>query len=156
MSANRVAASHTETAPNGQSLHISPALLPTQQIWIESPFVATPRLLLGRESLCLQGFPVGLRPGLLTEFPEALMADLAGNAMSLPIVLALCMSAIAAMPWNAEGASAPVVSSATELEQAMQMLAGLPSQAAEAALGSSSDDQSSPSAGADTKKRRNV
>lgn len=141
MSVNRVATSHQETTASGQVLHISPALLPTHQLWVDAPAMGSPRLLLGREALRLQGFPVGLRPDLLGAFSESLMTDLAGNMMTLTIVLALVMSSVAALPWDADGASAGAQpSSEHEVEDVLQMLASLPAVAV-AATGNSENDE---------------
>ena len=63
------------------------------------------RLLLGREALMLQGFPVcsdevseSLRHNAVSEH---LMHDLAGNAMTLHVLLAVTQSAVAALTWRA-------------------------------------------------------
>ena len=89
--------------------HISPTMMPKQALWVERGVES--RLLLGREALTLQGFPANAflkvldrqRPlaGIDATFPtEALMSDLAGNAMAVPIVLAMLQAAFAALEWR--------------------------------------------------------
>ena len=66
------------------------------------------RLLLGREALILQGFPVevflqkvreNLEP-TETMPSESLMMDLAGNAMALPAILAMLQAGFCALDWR--------------------------------------------------------
>ncbi|CAJ1455628.1 unnamed protein product [Effrenium voratum] len=84
--------------------HLAPTMMPKRS-----------RLLLGREALTLQGFPASTfvrelsqhQPlaWLQSDFPsESLMADLAGNAMALPVVLAMLQAAFAALEWQQPGA----------------------------------------------------
>ena len=67
------------------------------------------RMMLGREYPCIQGFPIDLiekmdsrprtsRPARF--FSERTMADLPGDGLSIPISLALIMSAMATLPWQ--------------------------------------------------------
>lgn len=102
-SMNRVAVSHEESEVGGAIRHVCPAVLPTQMLWLDPPSIGAPRLMLGREALLVQGFPIGLRPDLTTEFTEGFMQDLAGNMMTLPVLLAMVVSTIAALPWKGTG-----------------------------------------------------
>lgn len=146
--------------------HLAPTLLPKMNLWIEpAGRVAEPRLMLGREALMFQGFPIlaflralrdvrasaksdsgnkdaasdgeldsewppakksrqglpaGQRgagpadqrpskpPRLLQSYrpSEQLMQDLAGNAMSLPVVLTILQCAFAALGWKSGAAVA--------------------------------------------------
>ena len=98
--------------------HTLPTLLPKMLLWCEREG----RVLLGREALMCQGFPVlpflaalELQPQRPEDasaasadrppawYPsEALMADLAGNAMALPVVLAIIQSTCVALSWKEE------------------------------------------------------
>ena len=106
-SMNRVAVSHEEAEAGGGIRHVCPAVLPTQMLWLDPPAIGAPRLMLGREALVVQGFPIGLRPDLTTEFTEGFMQDLAGNMMTLPVLLAMVVSTIAALPWKGTGGKLP-------------------------------------------------
>ena len=81
--------------------HCAAAVLPNQMMMVFTaghPF----RLLLGREALVLQGFP-SEDPSLselIASASEAQMADLAGNMVSTPILLALAMAAISSVSWK--------------------------------------------------------
>ena len=83
-------------------------VLPRMVLWCE----AQNRLVLGREALLMQGFPVQpflqILAARMETMPlaqqwhpsEALMMDLAGNAMALPVVLAMVQCALAALNWK--------------------------------------------------------
>ena len=78
-----------------------PTMLPGQLLWVESQ----QRLLTGEEALNFQGFPilkllgkVGVLPPELTA--QGLLHDLAGNAMALPVLLAMIQAALASMAWK--------------------------------------------------------
>ena len=63
-----------------------------------------PRILLGRESLALQGFPIDVLDKMGTSpnkdyLKEALLGDLAGNMVSTPVMLATVMATMAAVSW---------------------------------------------------------
>ena len=58
------------------------------------------RLLLGEETMILQGFPIANLPALVRETPNHLLNDLAGNAVSMPVLLALVMSTVSAVDWR--------------------------------------------------------
>ena len=144
--------------------HVCPTLLAKMTLWLErSSDGSKARLLLGREALSLQGFPVyaflevlgscafgadeekgpqagsaqtetkascaaaaptkpGGRPASQLQGPlagkvdrppagfpsEGLMADLAGNMMSLPVLMAVAQSALACIQWKDIEVSTPV------------------------------------------------
>lgn len=95
---------------------VAPTMLPGQVLWVESQG----RLLTGFEALMWQGFPV--KPFWdKSDFvvpdeceSQSFLHDLAGNAMALPVVLAIFQSALAAIPW----AGAASDSAAGSAEQA--------------------------------------
>ena len=84
-------------------------MMPAQIMLVFRPDAdAQPRLLLGEEALLMQGFPVSLMtPAAVSETTNALMADIAGNMVSLPVLLALTMATIAAIPWRAPTHATP-------------------------------------------------
>jgi site-specific DNA-cytosine methylase len=112
--------------------HVCPTLLSKQAMWVEPPGSSSQaRLLLGREALLLQGFPIKAFlefldrfrqnqrsssegplagwDGLPTGFPtETLMADLAGNGMALPVLLAVTQSALACLCWRSTEMVPPI------------------------------------------------
>ena len=89
---------HAETGK-----HVAPAQLPTQIVWI-SDGTSPGRLQLGREALIYQGFPIALVPTLVNSSTEALMHDLGGNMMGLPVVLAISMALFASVSWASTAA----------------------------------------------------
>jgi site-specific DNA-cytosine methylase len=79
--------------------HVAPTQMPGQLVWVCAAG-SQPRLLLGREALLLQGFPVGRTQALADSVAESFLQDLAGNAMALPVVLAVLMATVAAVSWK--------------------------------------------------------
>ena len=59
-----------------------------------------PRLLLGEEMLLLHGFPVSAVSDLVNRTENQVLADLAGNMVSSPIMLILLMSSVACVEWS--------------------------------------------------------
>ena len=81
--------------------HCASTVLPNQLQMVFAqgqPF----RLLLGREALVLQGFPSqdATLSELIGSFSENQMADLAGDMVSTPVMLAMAMAAISAVSWR--------------------------------------------------------
>lgn len=116
---------NSNTWKQDASKHVMSTVLPKMALWCE----AQGRLVLGREALLMQGFPV--KPFLeilaahMEAMPlaqqwhpsEALMMDLAGNAMALPVVLAMVQCALAALNWKGptpSGQAAPLALSQSE------------------------------------------
>ena len=79
-------------------------MLPKQIIMVFNQ-VARPRLLLGYEAMVFQGFPMALMSSAIRSSKECLLKDLAGNMVSLPVMLAVTMATISSMPWR-QGACA--------------------------------------------------
>ena len=85
---------------------VAPTMMPSQQLWVES----RDRLLTGYEALIMQGFPIipyynkQLQTLFLSDSLDAqgFLHDLAGNAMALPVVLAIFQSGLASVPWLVE------------------------------------------------------
>ena len=79
--------------------HLAPTMLPGQLLWCD--LLDPPRFVLGREALRFQGFPVDqflAHKDNEYEASEALMQELAGNAMAVPVVLAV-LQALMATVW---------------------------------------------------------
>jgi hypothetical protein len=113
-------------------IHIAPAILPTQLMLItgSADGVEKPeqvRLLLGEEALIFQGFPTALlynHPSFVPLYPNAMsnanMVDIAGNMVTLPILLALVLAAFSSVTWRAvkEGDEAAIESTEEEMASA--------------------------------------
>lgn len=63
--------------------------------------------------------------GDLSSFDDPLLQELAGNAMTFPVVLALLMSTFAAVPWGTVTEVVPP-STDVEVQRAMDLLESLP------------------------------
>ena len=93
---------------------VAPTMMPEQIIWI-SDRVYGSRLLLGREALMFQGFPVQKVIDLANDTSEHHLQSLAGNSFGFTVVLALLMSTFAAVDWRSP--SGPEV--ASELQSSL-------------------------------------
>ena len=97
----RISTRSAVSESESEARHCAAAVLPSQMMMVfapDQPF----RLLLGREALVLQGFPsqdTSLSE-LIENTSEALMADLAGNMVSTPIMLTMAMAAISSVSWR--------------------------------------------------------
>ena len=74
-------------------------MMPHQKVWVHTPN-GEERLLLGREALVLLGFPVRLVEEHLDQVTDAFQHDLAGNAMSFLVLLAVAQSGFASLNWR--------------------------------------------------------
>lgn len=129
--------------------HVAPTMLPGQLFFVE--ILTPPRLMLGREALLFQGFPalgflslvedMGVnvfeeveedvaskkrkRSGQPRKWlTETLMSDLAGNAMALPVLLAIVQSAVASLLFRPASDTASAEQTADALS-ALGLLSGL-------------------------------
>ena len=129
--------------------HVAPTMLPGQLFFVE--LLTPPRLMLGREALLFQGFPalgflslvedMGVnvfeeveedvaskkrkRSGQPRKWlTETLMSDLAGNAMALPVLLAIVQSAVASLLFRPASDTASAEQTADALS-ALGLLSGL-------------------------------
>lgn len=109
------------SSKSANGCYLAPTQLPGQLLWL-SLAGGVPRLQLGREALLFLGFPLLHMQPLLDRTGEALLQDLAGNAMALPVLLAILMSTFASVSWRtgASAADAPA-SSAEEVAAALAM-----------------------------------
>ena len=119
--------------------HVAPTQLPSQLLWIQPGLAASGqvgsqcnvgRLLLGREALMLQGYPVALVKEAVDTTSESLLADLAGNGMAVPVVLAILVSASISLSWRSSDFQIARQSTPEEMESATALLSTLASLAA--------------------------
>ena len=99
--------------------HVAPAQKFSQIVWVRKSQEHCGRLLLGREALLYQAFPTALVSPQVNATPEALMQDLAGNMMSLPVVLAISMALFGSATWATTTASAAPASTDDETSSAI-------------------------------------
>ena len=85
---------HEETG----GIHIASTCVPNQ-LWMVFDEAREPRLVLGREYLWLQGFPIDEICKMQGNFKESFLTDLAGNMVSTTIFLGIVQSAMAALSW---------------------------------------------------------
>ena len=96
-------------------------MVPNQIMWVNLP---TPRLMLGREALLFQGWP----SSLIADDDVAsdrLLGDLAGNAVSLPVQLAMVLSTFHAVPWRIARTDMPSPSTNADVDDALQLLSNI-------------------------------
>ena len=92
---NASRAASTSIDDNGAE--IAPCILPSQLMWLHLPME---RLMTGTEALLFQGFPLEQLPPTCGAGSNRLRQDLAGNAVSLPVMLALVLSSVHAVTWR--------------------------------------------------------
>ena len=96
-------------------------MMPGQMMWIDLPH-QPPRLLLGRESMLIQGYPIAQVSKMVNSTPEILMASIGGSMMASPVALAIMQALFAVLPWNDQRTS---VGDATELKAAMDVFSSI-------------------------------
>ena len=116
-SIGRLTASSTDTSGK----RIAPCIMPHQLLWLQ---ITQPRIMLGREALLFQGYPISRVAEHADRQSESCLQDLAGNAMSLPVLLAVVMSACQAMVFrgNDELAAAASGSNEADVEHELSLL----------------------------------
>lgn len=97
---------------------VAPCVLPGQSLWLHIPG-GEERLLLGREALVWQGFPVCRADA--DQVSERFLQDLAGNAMTMHVLLAVVQAAMAALTWKV-GEPTHAISAKEELDSAYALL----------------------------------
>ena len=95
--------------------HLSFTVTPKQVVVVFKDDEA-PRLLLGEEMMLLHGFPVAAVSGLVNKTANQVLADLAGNMVSTPIILILLMSSVACVEWSDVDRVPRLVEETTALE----------------------------------------
>jgi site-specific DNA-cytosine methylase len=83
------------TSTKDGDVEIAPCILPSQLIWLHLP---RERLMTGTEAIIFQGFPVTRLPSPCTGTNRQ-RQDLAGNAVPLPVQLAVVLSTVHAVTW---------------------------------------------------------
>ena len=80
----------------------APCILPGMMAWLAIPSSrGAERLLLGQEALMMQGYPVRrVQKALIETVSDRFMFDLAGNAMTTQVTLAVVQSAVASLTWK--------------------------------------------------------
>ena len=76
-----------------------PTQVPKSVCWLTAGGVE--RLQLGREGMALHGFPIGRMSAWCDEVGEPVCKQLGGDMMTLPVVLAILSSIVAALSWRA-------------------------------------------------------
>ena len=87
------------TTINDGEIAIAPCMMPHQKLWVHTPN-GEERLLLGREALVLQAFSVALVEERHYKVSDAFQSELAGNAMSFLVLLAVAQSGFASPNWR--------------------------------------------------------
>ena len=121
----------TRHSSKEHNLHVAPAMLPIQIMWIHASQLRAygqpcGRLLLGREALLMQGFPIKKAMELTEKTSEEHMRKMAGNSFGCTVVLAILMATFASVDWRVDTTSATVsVSDDAQVAAAMQAFAVL-------------------------------
>ena len=103
--------------------HRSCCMLPGQEFWVHRRG-GSERLFLGYEALLLQGFPASKVETALSKVSNRFAHDLAGNAMTCQVTLAVVQSIMAALTWrNSE--DKPATASSADTDDAMDLFAQL-------------------------------
>ena len=104
---------------------LSPCILPTQLLWLHREGNSQ-RLLIGREAMLLQGWPIGQVDCVSDTFSESFLQDLAGNCTSPPVLLAVLLATFYAVSWKSQerDSDRPAASHA-EVDAALALFEGL-------------------------------
>ena len=110
-----------DTSDVSEAVEIAPCILPGQLMWLNLP---VERVMLGEEALMFQGWPVSnLHPKHVRQ--NRLQQDLAGNAVPLPVQLAVIMSSIHALSWREPAEVQAPTSSRNDVDAALALLGTL-------------------------------
>jgi hypothetical protein len=100
---------------------IAPCMMPGQKLWVHTRD-GQERLLLGREALVLQASPVALVEEQLAKVSDAFHSELAGNAMSFLVLLAVAQSGFASLTWREQSDEDLGAASSLDVDEAMGLL----------------------------------
>ena len=101
---------------------IAPCMMPGQKMWVHTRD-GQERLLLGREALVLQASPVALVEEQLAKVSDAFQNELAGNAMSFLVLLAVAQSGFASLTWREQSSDEDLgAASSLDVDEAMGLL----------------------------------
>ena len=120
-SSSRVRLSHKV-----EDKHILFCQMPGQLVWVRRDG-KLPRLQMGREALIFQGYPIASIPSTVSAVSERMLQEIAGNMMSIPVLLALLQSLFAALPWRGHSTSTIIHTSAHDVDEAMAIYTSLTS-----------------------------
>ena len=100
--------------------HVAMCQYPEQLVWVETAD-QEPRLLLGVESMMIQGFPVSVVPRLVESTSDCLLKTLAGNMMASVLPLAILQSLFVSLAWRPQACNVqrPLAMSEGEVVDAM-------------------------------------
>lgn len=107
---------------------ISPCIMPQQLVWLNFQD-REPRLMLGKESMILQGWPI--KSVDLPDWADnRFLQDLAGCGTALPVLLALVMSTLSALTFTNENFVADLgLAEDPDVQEALELLASMTSSA---------------------------
>lgn len=112
-------------ATDGPPRHVAFCQMPGQSVWLSGHGVMqVPRLMLGKEALLIQGYPVALVPELVAATSDRIMMGIAGNMFAATVPLAMLLPVFAMLPWAAEddAVDGTLATTAEECHAALQML----------------------------------
>ena len=124
-SPTRVSAS-TEDIRNVDVM-LAPCILPSQLLWIHSrDDNSQQRLLLGQEAMLFQGWPIGRIDCVeSTSVTNTFLHDLAGNATSPPVLLAVVLAMFYSVSWKSQDAlfepAMPEAASDADVDEALAL-----------------------------------
>ena len=118
-SISRVRYSKKRSAPDQPDKEIACCMMPQQCMWLYGDGKLG-RLMLGREGLIIQGYPVASVPCLVEKTAEGTMMSIAGNMMASTVPLAIVMAAFAALPW-ADSSAAPLTTTEDQCDDALKV-----------------------------------
>jgi hypothetical protein len=125
-SPTRVSASTEDT--RNVDVMLAPCILPSQLLWIHRDDNSQQRLLLGQEAMLFQGWPIGFINCVeSTALTNTFLQDLAGNATSPPVLLALVLAIFYSVSWKSQDidglleAAMPEAASDADVDEALAL-----------------------------------
>ena len=125
-SPTRVSASTEDT--RNVDVMLAPCILPSQLLWIHRDDNSQQRLLLGQEAMLFQGWPIGFINCVeSTSLTNTFLQDLAGNATSPPVLLALVLAIFYSVSWKSQDidglleAAMPEAASDADVDEALAL-----------------------------------
>jgi site-specific DNA-cytosine methylase len=100
---------------------LAPCIVPQQLLWLHRDGNSQQqRLMLGFEAMLLQGWPIGRAPDGI-DFSNSFLQDLAGNATSTPVLLAVVLAMFYSVSWKYQDASENSDASDAEVDEALAL-----------------------------------
>ena len=97
---------------------VSPCILPGQVLWLH---LKEPRPMLGWEAMLFQGWPI-TKVSIPESATNKLLQDLAGNGISLPVLLALVISMLMSLSFEHPCAEEEDATAQHEADEALRLL----------------------------------